>query len=58
MLHLKYGGVTMKYELVLVSEEGITKSFWYTDLDSLLFDIKYDLFDIVIKSKYCYIKRI
>lgn len=47
----------MKFEINFIFEDG-SKSFWYHDLDSLMDDLKYDLFEFVRKSKFVTIRRL
>lgn len=56
MLQCFQGGVTLKFEINFVFDEE-SKSFWYQDLDSLLDDLKYDLFEFVRKAKFVTIRR-
>lgn len=47
----------MGFEINFVFEDG-SKIFWYRDLNSLMDDLKYDLFEYVRKAKFTTIRRL
>ena len=45
------------YEINFVFDSG-SKSFMYSDLDDLFYDLKYDLFEFVKRSRFTTIRKV